>query len=73
MVRRVGGPDHGKIYAMKVLKKDRLIQKPKTLEHTLAERSVLEHIRESPFLVTLHYAFQTESKLHLVMGEYTLP
>jgi len=53
---------------MKILKKDRLVAKPKTLEHTLAERSVLEHIRQAPFLVNLYYAFQTDSKLHLVMG-----
>ena len=38
------------------------------MEHTLTERSVLEAIRDFPFLVTLHYAFQTETKLHLVMG-----
>ena len=30
---------------------------------------VLETIRQSPFLVTMHYAFQTPAKLHLVLGE----
>ena len=38
------------------------------MEHTLTERSVLEAIRDFPFLVTLHYAFQTDAKLHLIMG-----
>ena len=38
------------------------------MEHTLTERSVLEAIRDFPFLVTLHYAFQTDAKLHLLMG-----
>ena len=33
---------------------------------------VLETIRQSPFLVTMHYAFQTPAKLHLVLGEWTL-
>lgn len=42
--------------------------KAKTLEHTISERKVLEHIRKAPFLVSLHYAFQTDTKLHLVMG-----
>jgi hypothetical protein len=28
-------------------------------------------VRQSPFLVTLHYAFQTDAKLHLILGEYT--
>ena len=42
--------------------------KPKTLEHTLAERQVLERLRGTPFLVNLFYAFQTDTKLHIVMG-----
>ena len=53
----------------KVLKKAAIVQKAKTAEHTRTERQVLEHIRESPFLVTLHYAFQTQTKLHLILGE----
>ena len=57
-----------KLYAMKVLKKESVVRKKKVLEHTLTERSVLEAIRDFPFLVTLHYAFQTDTKLHLVMG-----
>lgn len=28
---------------------------------------VLEAVRKCPFLITMHYAFQTESKLHLVL------
>ncbi|KAM9293821.1 ribosomal protein S6 kinase alpha-5 isoform 2-T2 [Gastrophryne carolinensis] len=52
---------------MKVLKKATIIQKAKTAEHTRTERQVLEHIRQSPFLVTLHYAFQTDTKLHLIL------
>lgn len=55
-----------------VLKKAAIVQKAKTTEHTRTERQVLEHIRQSPFLVTLHYAFQTQSKLHLILGEYPL-
>ena len=53
---------------MKVLKKATIVQKAKTTEHTMTERQVLESVRSCPFLVTLHWAFQTESKLHLVMG-----
>lgn len=68
LVRKISGADHGKLYAMKVLKKATIVQKQKTLEHTKTERQVLESIRSSPFLVTLHYAFQTASKLHLVLG-----
>uniref|UniRef100_A0A8C6ULY7 Ribosomal protein S6 kinase n=1 Tax=Neogobius melanostomus TaxID=47308 RepID=A0A8C6ULY7_9GOBI len=67
LVRKVSGHDAGKLYAMKVLKKATIIQKAKTAEHTRSERQVLEHIRQSPFLVTLHYAFQTDTKLHLIL------
>ena len=68
LVRKVSGHDSGKLFAMKVLKKQSVLRKKKVLEHTLTERSVLVAIRDFPFLVTLHYAFQTETKLHLVMG-----
>ncbi|KAM7376189.1 hypothetical protein PAMP_005933 [Pampus punctatissimus] len=67
LVRKVSGHDTGKLYAMKVLKKATIVQKAKTAEHTRTERQVLEHIRQSPFLVTLHYAFQTDTKLHLIL------
>uniref|UniRef100_A0A4W5Q7X8 non-specific serine/threonine protein kinase n=1 Tax=Hucho hucho TaxID=62062 RepID=A0A4W5Q7X8_9TELE len=67
LVRKVSGHDAGQLYAMKVLKKATIIQKAKTAEHTRTERQVLEHIRQSPFLVTLHYAFQTDTKLHLIL------
>uniref|UniRef100_A0A8B9WTH1 Ribosomal protein S6 kinase n=1 Tax=Bos mutus grunniens TaxID=30521 RepID=A0A8B9WTH1_BOSMU len=67
LVRKVSGHDAGKLYAMKVLKKATIVQKAKSAEHTRTERQVLEHIRQSPFLVTLHYAFQTETKLHLIL------
>uniref|UniRef100_A0A5F9CES9 Ribosomal protein S6 kinase n=1 Tax=Oryctolagus cuniculus TaxID=9986 RepID=A0A5F9CES9_RABIT len=67
LVRKISGHDTGKLYAMKVLKKATIVQKAKSREHTRTERQVLEHIRQSPFLVTLHYAFQTETKLHLIL------
>ena len=70
LVRKVSGQDSGRLYAMKVLKKATIVRKRKVMEHTLTERSVMEAIRDFPFLVTLHYAFQTDAKLHLIMGMY---
>lgn len=69
LVRKAGGHDSGKLYAMKVLRKAALVQRAKTQEHTRTERSVLELVRQAPFLVTLHYAFQTDAKLHLILGK----
>lgn len=70
LVRKVGGGDDGMLYAMKVLKKASIVQKKKTAEHTMTERQVLEAVRQSPFLVTLYYAFQTDAKLHLILGKH---
>ncbi|XP_062540823.1 ribosomal protein S6 kinase alpha-5 [Armigeres subalbatus] len=67
LVRKIGGVDNDKLYAMKVLKKATICQKKKTAEHTKTERQVLESIKRSPFLVTMHYAFQTDSKLHIIL------
>ena len=70
LVRKRGGYFSNNLYAMKVLKKATIVQKAKTAEHTRTERQVLEAVRRCPFLVTLHWAFQTESKLHLIMGMF---
>lgn len=67
LTRKITGPDKGKLYALKQLKKASIVHKNKTTEHTITERQVLEAIRDSPFLVTLHYAFQTDSKLNLIL------
>ena len=67
LARKRTGVDAGTLFAMKVLKKATIVQKKKTTEHTKTERQVLQTIRQSPFLVTMHYAFQTPSKLHLVL------
>lgn len=67
LVRKMTGADRGHMYAMKVVKKAAIVQKTKTSEHMRTERQVLQAIRASPFLVTLHYAFQTDAKLHLVL------
>ncbi|XP_062503723.1 ribosomal protein S6 kinase alpha-5-like [Corticium candelabrum] len=67
LVRKKTGKDCDRLFAMKVLKKATIVQKAKATEHTMTERQVLEAVRESPFLVTLHYAFQTDAKLHLIL------
>ncbi len=57
-----------KIYAMKILKKERVLQR-KQYEHTLSERRILESI-DHPFIVSLRFAFQTEHKLYMVFGTW---
>ncbi len=69
MVQRKGDPDKSRTYAMKVLRKEAIIKRNQ-VEHTKAEREILEEIHH-PFLMGLHYAFQTDSKLYLVMDYLT--
>lgn len=57
--------DNGKLYAMKILKKQHVIKR-KQVAHTKTERSVLGQV-DHPFVVKLHYAFQTQNKLHFVL------
>jgi ribosomal protein S6 kinase alpha-5 len=68
LVRKKGGVDGGKLYAMKVSPKP-LLRHDQNTEHAKAERLILEAIQKHPFLVTLHYAFKTSSELCLVLGE----
>ena len=55
----------GKLYAMKVLRKDRIIER-NLIKYAITERNVLTYIRH-PFIVSLKYAFQTQSKLCLIL------
>jgi serine/threonine protein kinase len=66
LVRKKGGADDGRLYAMKVLEKASVIQEDVT-EDAVIERRVLEAVRHHPFLITLHYVFQTDFKLYLVL------
>lgn len=52
-------------FAMKVLKKTNLLERNQ-IDHTKTEREVLQNV-QSPFLMKMHYAFQTEDKLYMVM------
>jgi len=56
---------NGEIYAMKVLSKQLLLERNEVV-HTKTERKALEDTHH-PYLVHLRFAFQTPSKLYLVM------
>ncbi|KYQ88168.1 putative protein serine/threonine kinase [Tieghemostelium lacteum] len=64
-VHQVMHKKSSKIYALKTIKKNHIIQR-KSVINTLAEKDILKRI-EHPFIVKLHYAFQNEKKLYLVM------
>ena len=58
--------DTGRIYAMKVLRKARVVRSKKGARYLKTERTILEAVRH-PFIVQLRYAFQTDGKLYLIM------
>ncbi|XP_063058765.1 ribosomal protein S6 kinase alpha-1 [Engraulis encrasicolus] len=64
LVQKKRGEDAGELYAMKVLKKATL--KVRDRVRTKMERDILVEVRH-PFIVKLHYAFQTEGKLYLIL------
>lgn len=58
-----------KVYAMKILKKQHVVN-TRQVNATHAERRILQAI-EHPFVVKLRYAFQSASKLYMVMDYYS--
>eukprot|EP00600_Ochromonadales_sp_CCMP1393_P003680 CAMPEP_0174994864 /NCGR_PEP_ID=MMETSP0004_2-20121128/23875_1 /TAXON_ID=420556 /ORGANISM="Ochromonas sp., Strain CCMP1393" /LENGTH=713 /DNA_ID=CAMNT_0016249153 /DNA_START=54 /DNA_END=2195 /DNA_ORIENTATION=+ len=68
LVRKKASKDEGKVYAMKVLKKD-VVSAKGQIEHTKSERDILFEVRH-PYIVRLRYAFQSEDKLYLVTDYY---
>lgn len=77
LLKVLGKGAHGKVllcsrknypnlkYAMKILKKQHIID-ANQLEHTIAEKMILSN-GNHPFLVSMKYTFQTESKIYFVM------
>eukprot|EP01105_Mastigella_eilhardi_P015535 TRINITY_DN355_c3_g1_i1.p1 TRINITY_DN355_c3_g1~~TRINITY_DN355_c3_g1_i1.p1 ORF type:complete len:482 (-),score=142.11 TRINITY_DN355_c3_g1_i1:83-1447(-) len=55
----------GQFFAMKVLSKSHIIESHE-IEHTMAECSILQKMKH-PFLVNLHYSFQTLENLYLIL------
>eukprot|EP01118_Nematostelium_gracile_P004408 TRINITY_DN1515_c0_g1_i2.p1 TRINITY_DN1515_c0_g1~~TRINITY_DN1515_c0_g1_i2.p1 ORF type:complete len:636 (+),score=184.40 TRINITY_DN1515_c0_g1_i2:1123-3030(+) len=64
-VLQVRKKDTGVIYAMKVLDKKSILENDE-FEHTLTERNILATLVH-PFLIGLHFSFQTQDKLFFVM------
>lgn len=54
-----------RLFAMKVLSKERVLTK-KLTKYAMTERNILVHVKH-PFIVTLSYAFQTTHKLVFVL------
>jgi len=64
-VLQVRNRHSNKVYAMKQLKKSHIIKRNQ-VAHTKTERYVLQHLRHN-FIVHLHFAFQTDRKLFMLL------
>ena len=67
-VLQVRKKDNKKIYALKVLQKQNIINRNQ-VEHTRTERQVLGYIRH-PFIVGLNYAFQVRGSARSFVSPY---
>lgn len=54
-----------KIYAMKTIRKDLLLEKT-LISHCLLEKEVLMKI-DHPFMVNMEYVFQTDNRIFFIM------
>lgn len=58
--------NENKIYAIKVLNKEAILKRNE-VKHIMAERNVLITNLNHPFLIGLHYSFQSADKLYFVL------
>lgn len=63
-VMKVRKKGKDKVYAMKVINKSKITGQ-RQLQCLIAEKNVM--LNDNPFLVHLHYSFQTNDKLYFVM------
>ena len=63
--RKLRGQNQGQLFAIKSVNKSRIASSQTDIRHTKAERDVLVKT-EHPFIVKLHYAFETAKRLYLV-------
>lgn len=61
----IAGQDTDKFYAMKVIKKRRVFANSQ-VHHLHQERRLLTEVQH-PFIVKLHYAFQTPERLYFLL------
>ncbi|OMO89961.1 hypothetical protein COLO4_19480 [Corchorus olitorius] len=64
-VYQVMRSDTSEIYAMKVMRKDKIVEKNHA-EYMKSERDILTKV-DHPFIVQLRYSFQTKYRLYLVL------
>ena len=65
LVQKRVGNERGALFAMKILRKSHLVKR-RQIERTRTERKVLSVVNH-PFIMKLHYAFQSPDKLYLVL------
>ncbi|XP_022214559.2 chromosomal serine/threonine-protein kinase JIL-1-like [Drosophila obscura] len=67
LVRKLTHTDAGKLYAMKIVNKTAVLESRSAARNHRMERVALHVSKNRPFIVGLQYAFQSASKLYIVM------
>lgn len=57
----------GQLYAMKMMDKNRVLENEKRVERALTERKILSECRDHPFVIKLHWAFQTRRQIFFIL------
>jgi hypothetical protein len=60
----------GQIFAMKCMRK-KVVLSQENIKGTKAERSIMSALRNHPYIITMHFAFQCEGRLYLIMDYLT--
>ena len=63
--RKIRGDQKGRLFAIKSVNKCRIKSSATDMRHTKSERDVLVKT-DHPFIVSLHFAFETQRRLYLV-------
>lgn len=58
--------DTKEIFAMKILNKKDVVSQ-NLVDHTIQERDIMLAMKDKPFVIGLHYSFQTAEKLYFII------
>lgn len=67
LARKLTGPDAERVYAMKIVQKRPLLRSCSSIRLAKHERLIMERVSGRPFLMDMYYAFQSPTKLYLVI------
>jgi hypothetical protein len=71
LVKKKSGVDKDRLYAMKAMHIAKVMSQDEGSERLQTECYIHQNVANYRFLVGMHYSFYTETKMCLLLGEYT--